>query len=118
MPWINVYNAVCRKCGWSGPKASSRNKAVEKWDYRPAPEPGAPADMDKTGFEKELERLLNKHSMESGSDTPDFILSKYLLGCLEVYNSTVKAREKWYGRVPVASDVQLPPPSGVGGEIP
>jgi DNA-binding XRE family transcriptional regulator len=50
-------------------------------------------------LESELQNLLNYHSVESGSDTPDFILAAFLLGCLETYNKTLVAREKWYGRL-------------------
>ena len=50
-----------------------------------------------TEFEKELESLINRHSMENGSDTPDFILAKFLRGCLETFNSAVARRAKWYG---------------------
>lgn len=49
-------------------------------------------------FEKELEALLNRFSQENGSDTPDFILAKYLNDCLTAWNHAVVAREKWYGR--------------------
>jgi hypothetical protein len=52
-------------------------------------------DMD---FEKELKELINKHSMENGSDTPDFILAMFLKKCLEAWNESVTNREKWYGR--------------------
>ncbi len=48
-------------------------------------------------FEKELEQLINKHSLENGSDTPDFILAQYLCACLSNYNSTTTAKRKWYG---------------------
>lgn len=48
-------------------------------------------------FRKELEALLNKHSMENGSDTPDFILAEYLVQCLEVFDGIVKKRKEWYG---------------------
>ncbi len=51
-----------------------------------------------TEFEKELEKLLNYHSLENGSNTPDFILAAYLRGCLENFNNTLISREKWYGR--------------------
>lgn len=54
--------------------------------------------MNKEKFRKELECLINKYSIESGSDTPDFILADYLVGCLDTYNEAVKSREKWYGR--------------------
>jgi hypothetical protein len=50
-------------------------------------------------FCKELEKLINFHNMESGSDTPDFILARYLMNCLEVFNSSISERERWYGRV-------------------
>lgn len=60
------------------------------------------------GFEKELESLLNRHSQENGSNTPDFILAKYLNDCLTVWNHAVSAREKWYGREPKVVD----PPIG------
>lgn len=51
-------------------------------------------------FEKDLERLINKYSQENGSDTPDFILAKYLNDCLTAWNHAVSWREKWYGREP------------------
>ena len=49
-------------------------------------------------FRIELETLLNRHSMENGSDTPDFILADFLMGCLKAFDSTMERREKWYGR--------------------
>lgn len=54
--------------------------------------------MNREEFKKELEHLINRYSMENGSDTPDFILADYLTDCLESYDGAVKAREKWYGR--------------------
>lgn len=55
--------------------------------------------MDQHTFTHELEQLLNKHSCENESNTPDFILAMYLLSCLEAYNKTVKRRAEWYGRM-------------------
>ena len=49
-------------------------------------------------FELELMTLFNKYSMENDSDTSDFILSKYLLSCLNAFNIAVNERENWYGR--------------------
>jgi hypothetical protein len=49
-------------------------------------------------FEKELESLINKHSMENASDTPDFILARYLYRCLQTFNDIIHKRENWYGR--------------------
>lgn len=53
--------------------------------------------MSKDNFQSELRGLLNRHSMENGSDTPDFILAEYLTGCLEIYNDILVKRSKWYG---------------------
>jgi len=36
--------------------------------------------------------------MENGSNTPDFILAKYLADCLEAFNSASRHRERWYGK--------------------
>ena len=49
-------------------------------------------------FEKELEILINRYSKENDSNTPDFILAKYLKTCLDNFNTAIKEREKWYGR--------------------
>lgn len=49
-------------------------------------------------FRKELQKLINCHSMEGGSDTPDFLLAEYLSDCLASFDRVVSAREKWYGR--------------------
>lgn len=48
-------------------------------------------------FQTALRREINKRSIESDSDTPDFILAKYLDACLENYNAAVVARDKWFG---------------------
>jgi len=45
-------------------------------------------------FKKELTVLINRHSLENGSDTPDFILADYLSHCLSVFDDAVKLRTK------------------------
>lgn len=49
-------------------------------------------------FHNELISLINRHSIENGSNTPDFILARYLMDCLDIFNKTVNCREVWYGR--------------------
>ena len=49
-------------------------------------------------LEHAIAAALNSVSAENPSNTPDFILAQYLLGCLEAWNAGVTAREKWYGR--------------------
>jgi len=51
-----------------------------------------------TEFKKDLRGLINRHSRENGSDTPDFILAAYLSKCLDAFDMAVWHREKWYGR--------------------
>ncbi len=49
-------------------------------------------------FRQELAALINRHSLENGSDTPDFILSQYVTDCLDAWDKGVARREEWYGR--------------------
>jgi hypothetical protein len=48
-------------------------------------------------FRDELETLINRHSVENGSNTPDFILAGFLNSCLDVFDHSVRERDKWYG---------------------
>ncbi len=45
---------------------------------------------------RDLTELLNKHSVENASDTPDFVLAIYLLACLEAFGRAVKRRDSWF----------------------
>lgn len=47
---------------------------------------------------QELRELLNRHSRENRSDTPNFILADYMMGCLTMFENVVQRREKWHGR--------------------
>jgi len=49
-------------------------------------------------LEEELRDLLNKHSRESFSDTPDIILAKYLMSCLAAFETATKRRTAWFNR--------------------
>ena len=71
-------------------------------------------------FRNDLTNLINCHSLENASNTPDWILAeflddcfvtvmdncefnrksslpKYLIKCLKAFNKASRAREKWYG---------------------
>ena len=52
-------------------------------------------------FRKELASLINKHSKENGSNTPDFILVEYLDDCLKAYDKSSEHRERWHTKIPV-----------------
>lgn len=49
-------------------------------------------------LEEDLTDVLNRHSQENVSNTPDFILAQYLLGCLSAWSIAVERRQAWYGR--------------------
>lgn len=48
-------------------------------------------------FYEELAQLINRHSKENASGTPDHILADYLVGCLDVYDKTIRTRSAWRG---------------------
>lgn len=53
-------------------------------------------------FQTELTALINKYSLENGSNTPDFILASFLQNCLCALDEAVQEREASYGRDPDA----------------
>ena len=55
---------------------------------------------NKEMFRAELEVIINKYSMENSSNTPDWIIADYLVSCLDSFNRSVGAREKWYDKEP------------------
>ena len=60
---------------------------------------GEVAKMDgNSTFEKELAALINRFCLENASNTPDFILAKYMKCCLDAFTLASRAREKWYGQ--------------------
>lgn len=52
---------------------------------------------------KSIERAINQHCAENGSNTPDFILAEYLTDCLAAFDKAANARQKWHG-------IKLPAP--------
>lgn len=68
---------------------------------------------DETTLEQELAELLNRHSVENDSNTPDFILAEYLTDCLDAFGKATRARTKWYTppilKDPFADDHNTPP---------
>ena len=54
------------------------------------------SDYHEEEFATKLESLINHTCMENPSDTPDFILAKYVQSCLKNFAETIKARDEWY----------------------
>ena len=51
----------------------------------------------RSDFRVELESVINKCSMEDGSNTPDSILAMYLVQSLQAFGTAVRNRDHWYG---------------------
>ena len=49
--------------------------------------------MSNISFTTKLTNLINEHSLEQYTDTPDFILAKYMLDCLKAYTNAVQQRD-------------------------
>jgi hypothetical protein len=61
--------------------------------------------MERTEFERELEGLIHKYSLQSKPDTPDFMLAEYLINCLNNFNVITRKRQRWYVNGGYKSDV-------------
>ena len=49
-------------------------------------------------LEEELADLINRRSLETNMvDTPDFLLARYIVQCLQTYQHIVQEREHWHG---------------------
>ena len=55
-------------------------------------------DAERDEFRNDLEGVINRHSMENGSNTPDFMLADYLIKCLHDLDKVINNRASWYGR--------------------
>ena len=51
-----------------------------------------------------IRHAINCTSAENESDTPDFILTDYLMASLDAFDAATRCREKWYGREPKVVD--------------
>ena len=49
-------------------------------------------------FRDHLTQVINHWSVENGSNTPDFILARYLASALTAFEGSTIERDRWYGR--------------------
>lgn len=52
---------------------------------------------DNSSLLEEIEELINTHSRDQVSNTPDFILAEYLMECLKTFEMITQKRERWFG---------------------
>lgn len=82
---------------WRGNYHECELEAPEEEGAPDSPEPVDPEHRQER-FRNDLQDLLNRHSMENGSNTPDYQLADYLITCLHALDETINRRESWYGR--------------------
>jgi len=63
----------------------------------------------------DLAALLNRHSRENASNTPDFILADYMLGCLTAFETATQRRDQWYSIAPQPGWDRTAPVATEGG---
>lgn len=116
---MNLTSTVCEAMGPHGYRCTERrdhtgdhvalNSADEvraQWaGQRPADEP---KEQIMPEFRDELRSLINRHSKENESNTPDFILATFLAETLELFDATVRRRESWHGRIDKATTPDEP----------
>ena len=51
--------------------------------------------MNREELQRDLASVINKHSLDSGCDTPDFILAEYLVDMLLANIQMKLATSKW-----------------------
>ena len=65
----------------------------------PLRQPAAPAYniMSMEAFEKELIHLINRHSIESMADMPDYVLAGMICRMIEAMGPSIKKTLDWHG---------------------
>ena len=51
---------------------------------------------NETTFRDDIRDVINSHARETGSNTPDFILAKYLTDCLDAFENASNWRQCWH----------------------
>ena len=50
-----------------------------------------------SSFKKDLEQLINRHSIENTMDMPDFIMAEMICKVIEAMGPSVKQTLDWHG---------------------
>lgn len=100
---IRVALGVCQRADNGGQIAREVREALK----RPSPEsPIEWAAVTSRGFRNDLARLINWHSREKGSNTPDFILAAWLERSLELFDVIQTWRAMWFSEEGVPAEFQ------------
>lgn len=89
-PVMEAAGHMAEVMGYPQAQPQSQNIPTVDFEGRPFPNGHAPNLWD------EIQSVLNRHSRENMSQTPDFILAQYLASALEAYEQAVNSRDSWY----------------------
>jgi hypothetical protein len=63
-------------------------------------------------FRKELTELINKHSVENLTNTPDYILAEFMYFCLIAFETGIRSRDDFFSMTKdLHEGVQTDPPN-------
>jgi len=65
-------------------------------------------DYNIEGFKKDLEHIINLHSMENMCDMPDYMMAEHICNYLRTLSGTVRARDRWFDFTPFGGPRSLP----------
>jgi len=71
----------------SSPNLSGKFAATDSFSFLSEPD----------GLGEAVRAAINMNSAENSSNTPDFVLAKYLLNCLDAFDEATRERDRWYG---------------------
>lgn len=54
-------------------------------------------DLDRGQLEREIASALNRNNVDTITSTPDFILARMLVSCLDAYAGAKRDNEQWHG---------------------
>lgn len=60
--------------------------------------PDMPYAADNGDLRRDIAEVINRHSRENGSNTPNYVLAQYLAQCLDAFDTAVNTRAAFYGR--------------------
>jgi len=65
-----------------------------------------------SSFVKDLQHVINCHSRENDSDTPDFILAGLIEDLLAAFAKATRERDRWYNFKPWSGNNEISGGSG------
>lgn len=89
---MSMVHFICTFCGLPHTHCQC-GPAVKSF---PIPE-DKPFNPPVGSFQADLEKLINRYSLEGGSNTPDYILACFLRQCLEAFDMATRRRDKSRG---------------------